>query len=174
MRSNLIAVTLGATTLLGSCVPAGGNFQGGGRPGGGFSGGPGPGVRYPVATADEIIRFVSGASTYIESFCDWGLCQLECGFFDPNGSYESIAYSVYGDGSYSYDEWYEFYGSWSARDGELCIQGSWDDGEPGLGCMLAEWNTTDDALLLIDRRDEVAAVVTTFPGPGAYYDDCSL
>ena len=176
MNVRTFSAALGATLLLGSCVPAGGNFQGGnlGNVGFGTAGRGGPSVQYPVATADEIVRFVSGASAYIETYCDYGLCELECGYFAPNGSYESFAYETDPNGAYSYDWWYEFYGSWTARDGELCIDGSWDDGTAGPGCMLTEWNTTDDALLLIDNRDVVVASIVASSGSALYEYECDL
>lgn len=177
MATLRFVLAIGLPAALAGCVPAGGNFQGGGAPGGGIASGPqsGPAVRYPVATAREIREFVSGSSTYIEYYCNGELCAAECGFFGHDGSYEADLYEIYPDGSYYIEDYEVLYGGWSAREGELCINAGGEFGTEPLGCFLTEWNTSDDALLLIDSRDDVIASVMTWSGASYFYDyGCDL
>lgn len=171
------ACAIGLVSVLAGCVPAGGTLQGSGSSGAGFANSPqpGPGVRYPIATAREILEFVSGSSTYIEYYCDGALCAAECGYFGADGSYEADLYEIYPDGSYYIEDYEVLYGGWSAHEGELCINAGGEFGTEPLGCYLTEWNTSDDALLLIDYRDDVIASVVTWRGPSYFYDDgCGL
>ena len=151
--------------LLVACVPVGGpGFQTGQGSGGGGS---------PTATAQEISTFLSNASALISHY-DQGLVALECGYFGSDGSYESFVFEAYPDGTYYEDSYDEFYGGWSVRGSQLCINGRSDYGWMGIGCTTAEWSM-DDTMLLIDDRDEVVAEIFAYDGPGEYWDnECGL
>ncbi|MEZ5669928.1 MAG: hypothetical protein R3F55_21335 [Alphaproteobacteria bacterium] len=158
MRRGIDTVVLGGTLLCAACVPAGGNFQGGGF-------GPGPGPANPAtATARELNEFLADGSAYIEHFANgpWGP-SYECGYFSGDGYYESIWVNDYGD----YDE---FDGAWSVRGSQLCIDGGWYSGDGPLGCVTGEWST-GDSLLLVDGSNQVIAELFAYDGPGEYYDN---
>lgn len=171
MSSMRLAAAVAGSMAMTACVPGGGpGFQSGGA---GFQGG-GSGFNPASATARDIIGYLSNASVEIAYYAVNGLVEIECGYFGGDGSYESFGFEAYPDGSFYYETYAEFYGSWSAQDGRLCINGSWDYGEPGLGCTAVEWSL-DDTLLLIDGRDEVIAEIFAYDGFGYYIDaGCDL
>ncbi|MEQ9814973.1 MAG: hypothetical protein RLO50_19510 [Azospirillaceae bacterium] len=172
------ATALCAAVVAAACVPAG--FPPSGAiagqpagPGGIAAGGPGPvgyaqGGYSPIASPREIDDYVRNGSVYAEWYEGGQLAWLECGFFDSGGYYEAILFEAYPDGTYYPDDWLEYGGSWWVSGNNLCF-----DYGSGAECYLAEWST-GETLLLIDNRDQVAAELITYDGPAEYYDDCFL
>ena len=157
MRRYGSATAAGLVAVLGGCVPNSGGYQ---PP-------PGPAGASPVATTSEIIRYVSDGSAFIEYLEGSPYGGYECGYFAPNGSYESF-WADYDEIIYD-----DFYGSWSVRGSQLCFHGYWDSGDVHFGCNLAEWSL-DDTLLLINSRDQVVAEIFTYDGPGEYDYGCGF
>ena len=141
--------------LLAGCEPAGDAYQSG-------TGYGGPPAGSPVATPDEINRYLSDGLVDIVHYDVSPLEGAEeCGYFASNGGYDAYAMDWSG-----LDSW--FRGSWWVRGSELCIDGQWDiAGFTHVGCNLVEWSR-DDTLLLIDRSDQVVAELTAYDGPREY------
>ncbi len=166
-----LAVAVAGSLAMTSCVPGGGpGFQSGG---GGFQGA-GPGFSQASASAREIIAYLANASVYITHYDVYGLLWIECGYLSREGAYESFSFEAEPDGSYYENTYDEFYGSWSAQDGRLCISGVLGYVWGGPACSAVEWSL-DDTLLLIDGRDEVIAEIFAYDGFGYYADaECEL
>ena len=171
------AALAGLVGLLGGCLPQTGGSSGG--PGGG---GAAPQGAPSMATAGEIDRYVRGGSAYIEHFYDGVMTNIECGYFDSSGSYESAVFELDDYEEYSWDWTAQYAGSWSVDGSRLCFSGSYFNivgfefppPDVGNGCYLAEWSTAEDALLLINSRDEVEATLITDDGRAMYQRACDL
>ena len=145
----------GLLAALIGCVPPGGVDQAGAGYGGPVSGS-------PIATSDEISRYLSDGSANIVHFDVSPLeGAAECGYFGSNGAYEAYVMDWSGLDT-------RFYGSWWVSGSDLCIDGQWETaGFTHVGCNMAEWSR-DDTLLLIDRRDQVVAEITAYDGSSEY------
>jgi len=178
MRHTVATVAaLCAMALAAACVPAnlppiGVTVGQPAGPGGLASGGPGAsfaqGGYSPIASPQEIDDYVRNGSVYAEWYEGGQLAWLECGYFDGGGYYEAFLFEAYPDGTYYPDDWFEYGGSWWVSGNSLCF-----DYGNGAECYLAEWST-GDTLLLIDDRDQVAAELITYDGPAEFYDVCFL
>lgn len=183
------AVALGVCIALGSCAPAG---QGGppvsdggygapvGQPDSGYSAPTSPPAgSSPIATGSEIQGYLYDGSVEVAWYDDGqALYQVECGFVDAGGRYEADAFETEPDGYYSYDWWVAADGAWYVNGSQLCANITYYDevtGEqwPTSQCYTAEWST-EDSLLLIDGRDQIAAEIFAWDGREHYQAGCDM
>ncbi|MGF1625379.1 MAG: hypothetical protein ACFCVH_10880 [Alphaproteobacteria bacterium] len=172
MRVAGLCLVIGTVGQLSACLP---------QTGGGGSSASQP-AGSPVATASEIDRYIRNGSAFVEHFDRGERTHIECGYFAGNNNYDAITFELDYD-SYSWDGTARFSAGWDIRGSRLCfIDSFYHDATspwfmpPALtdGCYVAEWSTTDDALILISPTDEILATIITDDGPGNYQRNCDL
>jgi hypothetical protein len=102
--------------------------------------------------------------------------EVDCGYFDANGSFEAVAFESEPDGYYYYDRSAQVTGRWQAADGQVCLEFTYNDGITSNSedaCYGAEWSR-NKSLLLIDQRNQITAEIFTFDGRQHYADGCNL